>query len=315
MFLRAARFAAIGLGSWLLAGCGPSESCNCSYIVNAAIWTAPNGDRFISGYQGYQGFLREFKAGSSDSNLELVSERPLFRGTSPSADDLFVLTGSGSDHSIARRRDGVWSEWSANSFQGIGTARSLWATDASTVFAASDARVLRYDGSAWSAAAIANGTQFRGIWGSSEQDLFAVGEGGKIAHFDGEAWTLTTPEPKATLNAVWGSAPDDVFAVGELESEVAHIILHFDGVAWTTQRVGAGSLLGLHGSDASHVVAVGGRRNADGSVDSVVLQFDGLEWSDAQVSRSNFVWDVQVDADGAEFSIVGPDDLRQSVTW
>jgi hypothetical protein len=56
-----------------------------------------------------------------------------------------------------------------------------------------------------------------GVWGSGENDVWAVGSGGAIFHYNGLAWSfidppVSTDEPE--LFGVWGSGPNDVWAVG-----------------------------------------------------------------------------------------------------
>ena len=52
--------------------------------------------------------------------------------------------------------------------------------------------ILHYNGSAWSP--MTSGTTFvlNGIWGSSGNNVFAVGEGGTILHYNGSAWSPMT---------------------------------------------------------------------------------------------------------------------------
>jgi hypothetical protein len=52
-----------------------------------------------------------------------------------------------------------------------------------------------------------------GLWGSSQNDIFAVGKSGAILHYDGSIWSSETSSTSADLRAVWG-AGGEVFAVG-----------------------------------------------------------------------------------------------------
>ena len=75
------------------------------------------------------------------------------------------------------------------------------------------------------------------VWGSSKNDIWAVGSGGTIIHFDGAAWTTTPTDLRHTFNAVWGSGPNDVWAVAMTDT-----ILHttgFTGGTATWTRVPA----------------------------------------------------------------------------
>lgn len=65
-----------------------------------------------------------------------------------------------------------------------------------------------------------------GIWGSSKDDVWAVGSGGSIFHWDGATWTPTPPSTplKNTFRAIWGSGPKDVWVASATD-----LILHSDG--------------------------------------------------------------------------------------
>ncbi|MBK6462831.1 MAG: hypothetical protein IPF92_17765 [Myxococcales bacterium] len=65
---------------------------------------------------------------------------------------------------------------------------------------------------------------FTAVWGSSKNDVWAVGSGGTIAHFDGTNWALTESGVRNTFFAVWGSGPNDVWAVSD-----SQVILHCSG--------------------------------------------------------------------------------------
>ena len=52
------------------------------------------------------------------------------------------------------------------------------------------------------------------VWGTADDNVYAVGEGGAIVHFDGTAWSKLTSPIVTTLNAVAGTSTN-VFAVGD----------------------------------------------------------------------------------------------------
>ncbi|MDF2696356.1 MAG: Type fimbrial biosis protein PilY1 [Labilithrix sp.] len=64
------------------------------------------------------------------------------------------------------------------------------------------------------------------IWGSSKDDVWAVGAGGTILHYDGTTWVRTPTGKLETLYNVWGSGPGDVWAVAH-----TGLVLHSDGFA------------------------------------------------------------------------------------
>ena len=88
--------------------------------------------------------------------------------------------------------------------------------------------ILRHDGVLW--AAIPSGpngglaVDLRGIWGSADDNIWAVGTGGTAVHWDGRVWTRATEDAPFALNDVWGRSANDVWAVGS-----GGVILHYDG--------------------------------------------------------------------------------------
>lgn len=73
---------------------------------------------------------------------------------------------------------------------------------------------------------IASGFTLRSIWGRDNNDIFAVGEQGKVYHFNGKVWSTSgtiPPDPalpdvnllhETPLNAVAGNSAGDVWLVG-----------------------------------------------------------------------------------------------------
>ena len=52
------------------------------------------------------------------------------------------------------------------------------------------------------------------VWGSSPNDVYAVGWYGMIFHFDGNTWSQMDSGVGSDLLGVWGKSGGDVFAVG-----------------------------------------------------------------------------------------------------
>jgi hypothetical protein len=67
---------------------------------------------------------------------------------------------------------------------------------------------------------------FSAVWGSSKNDVWAVGSGATIAHYDGTNWknTQVPSDIASTFHAVWGSSATDVWAVSMTDT-----IVHTNG--------------------------------------------------------------------------------------
>ena len=115
------------------------------------------------------------------------------------------------------------------------------------------------------------GGVFRGVWGATTDDLFAVGSDGLVAHYDGSTWTPFDLPPEAKredFHDVFGFASDNVYAVAG-----RGVILHYDGAAWLLQEIEGGpvsTLYGVWGSAPNDIYASG---------NGVVVHYDGVSWS------------------------------------
>ena len=94
-----------------------------------------------------------------------------------------------------------------------------------------------------------------GVWGSSFDDVYAVGDSATVLHYTNSTWSNIDVSALTTqnLNAVWGTGASDVFAAGN-----SGTILHYDGSTWTPMNSGITEhLRGVWGTGASDVFAVG----------------------------------------------------------
>ena len=121
---------------------------------------------------------------------------------------------------------------------------SIWGTSQDSVFAAGgplrnegfSALALRFDGTGWKDLDAGGVDSFWWVHGTSDNDVWFVGENGRISHFDGTAFEEHVSGTTATLWGAYAFAPDDVWAVGGSVGGVAttpdDVVLHFDGSAW-----------------------------------------------------------------------------------
>jgi hypothetical protein len=120
----------------------------------------------------------------------------------------------------------------------------------------------------WTAVDSQSSVTLESIWGSSANDVWAVGGLGTIRHITPSdvRWQEVASPTTQTMHSVWGSGPNDIWAVGEEGT-----ILHFDGKSFetSTAQLPLGrkpSLRGVWGSSANDVWIVG---------DGVVLHYTG----------------------------------------
>ncbi|HZD05030.1 MAG TPA: hypothetical protein VE173_08930, partial [Longimicrobiales bacterium] len=121
-------------------------------------------------------------------------------------------------------------------------------TSARDVFAVGSGGVLHYDGSGWSRMPTPPHGGLLGVWGSSGDDVFALGIGGVILHYDGAGWRrMPAPDRNGDLLAIWGNSPRDVFAVGDRQwwgpGGCCSDVLHYDGSSWRVLQGMSGQAL------------------------------------------------------------------------
>lgn len=115
-------------------------------------------------------------------------------------------------------------------------------------------------GFAWTSVDSQSTVVLQAIWGSSKDDVWAVGDKGTIRRMKSGAtrWEIVASPTTENLRALWGTAANDVWAVGD-----SGTILHFDGTSWKTSEAAFGlglkpDLYGVWGSSANDVWIVGG---------------------------------------------------------
>jgi hypothetical protein len=146
------------------------------------------------------------------------------------------------------------------------------------------------------------------VWGSSRDDVWAVGDKGVILHFDGRTWKVSNSGTEKNLTGVHGSGPD-VWAVGE-----GGITVHFDGKKWQEAHKaadkGEATLLAVRALGPKDVWTSG-----TSSESGYLRHYDGNRWEEAHVAATslweawaaapNDVWMVGSDKGGGGFVLRG----------
>jgi len=158
-----------------------------------------------------------------------------------------------------------------------------------------------------------DGDTLNDIWGSSSDDIFAVGMNGTILHYDGNSWNKMYSGTHEELHAVWGSGPNDVFTAqagdsyGSDDQRTGSVILHYNGTSWN--RVESGTtdrFMGLWGTGPDDIYAVGyaigwknipwessprGTRSVMTKAASI-RHYDGTEWSKVYSADEGLLYDI-----------------------
>lgn len=128
---------------------------------------------------------------------------------------------------------------------------------------------------------VPQGITLRGVWGSHEKNVWAVGAGGTILNWNGFVWVAQRSSTTEDLFGIWGTDAENVWAVGRNGT-----IVKWNGTTWATQgSPTTQTLRSIGGFDASHVWAVG--------YGGTILNWDETQWV-TQVSPTkndlNAVW-------------------------
>ena len=153
-------------------------------------------------------------------------------------------------------------------FTSSDTFHGVWGSSGNNVFAVgASGRILNYDGTVWNQMTPVTGNTLEDVWGTSGSDVFAVGGSGTILHCDGTSWIAMAGGTTNGLSGVWGSSGLDVFVVGD-----SGTILHYDGTSWISMTSGiTDDLYCVWGTSGSDVFTVGDS--------GLILHYDGTSWS------------------------------------
>ncbi len=113
-----------------------------------------------------------------------------------------------------------------------------------------------------------NGEEFRGISGSSDNNVIAVGKKGSIYHFDGSTWTKSAFVSNEDLSDIEVVSSNLAYAVGKNGK-----VVQYDGSAWSTLPAPTGKNLKGVWAISSTEVWVTGKNNA-------LYLWNGSSWQD-----------------------------------
>lgn len=201
-------------------------------------------------------------------------------------------TGGGTDSLVYRtdaRLNTVWA-WSDSGAIAAGEYDS----------AAKGYKISKYNGSSWSESlvSIPDYGSIMDIWGTSENNIYAVTEGtvwhdswsyfdgGKILHYNGTSWSVVSGkffDDGQSYRSIWGTSPSNIYATG-INGISYPYIYHFNGSEWSYDRmeniVGVNdTIMDIHGNTIGNIYAISD--NFENYSSSSVLKLSTSEWVDA----------------------------------
>ena len=177
---------------------------------------------------------------------------------------------------------GPVAQWASRSLGDDGVLADVVAVSPTEAYAVGRGRALRYNGRGWAAWGEPGAESLHGVWAGDGQ-VFIVGTGGFAARRgrDEAQWTLTPTGTDVTLRGVYGRAADDVYAFGD-----DAIVLHWDGVSWTSEFSLAGIALysawikpGTTGREGVYAVGAGG----------LLVKYEAGQWRTEQITHATSV--------------------------
>jgi hypothetical protein len=71
-------------------------------------------------------------------------------------------------------------------------------------------------------------------WGTSSNDIFFAGNDGHIFHYDGTTFSEMVSNTTKNIQSVWGKSNKNVWAAGFNPSTAESVLLHYDGISWSS---------------------------------------------------------------------------------
>ncbi len=164
--------------------------------------------------------------------------------------------------------------WEELTYSKTNNLEGVWASAATFVVAVGEYTIDLWDGVAWTKMPGSTGHRFHAVWGVNPQNIWAVGDFGKIVRYANGLWTAQSVPVGNTLRDVWGTSPSDVWAAGD-----GGAIVHYDGTEWSVVESGTlNSLLGIWGSGEDNVYFAGTKGR--------IIHFDGSTMSDESLPNN-----------------------------
>lgn len=155
--------------------------------------------------------------------------------------------------------------------------QQLWTPAPGIVFAASNERVIRLDGTGCTTSTISGHSIFD-LYATSASDAWAVVDDG-VYHFDGTSWTRSmTATGGETVLGIWGTSATDLWLFGgDVDGA---LVWHYTGGSWPAPTsppdLDAISAMSAMWGTAANDVYFGGTSNADGAV---VVRYNGSTYT------------------------------------
>jgi len=156
------------------------------------------------------------------------------------------------------------------------TVSAIWGSSADNVYAVGYVGyIMHYDGSSWKDESRYR-IDYRAINGTSANNIYVVGDFGIIDHNDGSGWQLQNGTYIWPLYDVLGFAENNIYAVGDMG-----VVLRYDGSLWGPPVFLDESRpnMGIAASAADSIYVVNCKDDQHGFDGGAIYKFDGANWT------------------------------------
>jgi len=195
----------------------------------------------------------------------------------------------------------------------------------------------------WSTMNSRTTNDLRGVWGTSETNVYAAGLYGTFLHYDGDGdndgtdddiWEAISSPGGRALIGIWGTSETDIYVVGNDLSPIHGYVMYYDTSGWDTLYDTIGVFRDIWGSSASDIFVAGNKAiyhyngsvwtfssfHNDYSFDDIwgssgsdvfavgdggtILHYDGSDWFPISTGVSALLYDIW-GSSGSDVFVVG----------
>lgn len=124
-----------------------------------------------------------------------------------------------------------YSQGYLNSIYGFGKD-DIWAVGSWQLDDSLYALITHWDGIKWNTWKFQDYSDLRSIWGTSQNNLYAVGRNGLILHYNGEQWSKMKSNTTKFFTKIWGVDNSEIYVVGYSQIDFSGIVMKYNGVEW-----------------------------------------------------------------------------------
>ncbi|MCA9582448.1 MAG: hypothetical protein KC416_11680 [Myxococcales bacterium] len=213
----------------------PADEAALPWLLS--VWGPSSTELFAVGGSPEEGFLTRYDG--SEWRAEDVGEVPLLNWVFGFQVDDVTVVGNGG--TILHWDGDTWEKETSPTTQNLwgvwGTSPdNRWAVGGNAVAADGVPTLLHDDGTGWSTVELPPLMRpkvyalFK-VWGTDENNVYAVGQRGTVLHWDGSVLTEELVGTGEDLISLWGSGRDRIMAVGGRSNGV---VVLWNGDAWSS---------------------------------------------------------------------------------